>query len=350
MIGMPQILKTIVKLVLFSVSILLTSCSESQLPDGTKKITDLVDHHAHFLSPELIADWQKIGVTFSRPNAFYSQTETIFEVTPDLDAVVAVPMGQLYGAEWFQQELGLDMDEAISAISRENKYIKQLALHNNIFSLCVTIPARPYSMRLLRQCYEQIGADGIKLHFGAARIDFRDPDTIANLREIFQYCASNNLPVLLHLDNQRRGTDIPDIEYFLQAVFTDIPEAKIIIAHLGGSGNYDAWPRRVHKAIQDWLISEEQAGRPRLDFYLDISAVLLAKQSEGIGPTTSDDALALAEDLRAYGFSRIILGSDWPVFSPMSTLDELQKRAGLEENELARIKANSREALLLYRP
>jgi hypothetical protein len=89
------------------------------------------------------------------------------------------------------------------------------------------------------------------------------------------------------------------------------------------------------------LADERRAGgdsRPRVFF--DTSAVILEEESEGVPPTTPDEAAALGADLRRAGLGRIVLGSDYPVFDPRRTLALLGERAGLAPGEIATIVAN----------
>jgi len=68
--------------------------------------------------------------------------------------------------------------------------------------------------------------------------------------------------------------------------------------------------------------------------------VILEDESEGVPPTTTDEAASLGSDLRRAGLGRIVLGSDFPVFDPRRTLALLSERAGLTPAELATIAAN----------
>ena len=97
----------------------------------------------------------------------------------------------------------------------------------------------------------------------------------------------------------------------------------------------------THLAVLlDWLEERRAAGDARAEVYFDVSAVLLEEESEGVPPTTVEEAATLATDLRRAGFDRLLLGSDYPVFDPVRTLELLAERAGLSSDELLALRAN----------
>ena len=106
------------------------------------------------------------------------------------------------------------------------------------------------------------------------------------------------------------------------------------------AAGYGPWTRQVFGTLVDWLEERRAAGDPRSRVFFDTSAVILEKESEGVPPTTPEEASALGADLRRAGLGRIVLGSDSPVFDPRRTLALLAERAGLTPRELATIAAN----------
>jgi predicted TIM-barrel fold metal-dependent hydrolase len=117
-------------------------------------------------------------------------------------------------------------------------------------------------------------------------------------------------------------------------VLGPVPDARVVLAHCGGSGGFGPWTRDVLATVTDWLDDEARAGRPRPDVRVDVSAVLLARESEGVPASTPEEAAALGPALRRLGLARVVLGSDWPVFEPDETLRLLRERTDLTPAEL----------------
>jgi hypothetical protein len=69
--------------------------------------------------------------------------------------------------------------------------------------------------------------------------------------------------------------------------------------------------------------------------------VVLEEESEGVPPTTAEEAATLAADLRRSGLHRLVFGSDYPVFDPRRVASVLAGRIGLSAAESAAILARS---------
>ena len=311
------------------------SCAQAD-PAPVEPPSVSVDHHVHALSPELLRDWSGLEGPFSKPDDVYTELATLDRQRAAALGAVLVPMGHLYAMVEFQRALGLGDSAAQQAVERENQYVKELAARSsNRVALC-SVPIRAgWAERALKRCLEDPGYAGIKLHLGAARADFRDAETVELLSAVFSSANAAGLPILLHLDNQVRGTDIEHIEFFLRRVLGPLPDAQVLIAHLGGSGGYAVWTQRVYHAINRWLAKEAKAGRPRAGIHFDISAVALTKSVSGLPAISEEEARQLAKDMRTFGLSRLVFASDWPSFAPDDYLKAFSRFGQLQAEDIA---------------
>ncbi len=306
----------------------------------------LVDHHVHLIGPDLLRDWKSLGVPFSRRDEVYLSAAGLLgagAVEPAaVEAVVLVSMAHMYGRSDFRAEMGLRLEEERARVARENDHVAREAARTPgcAVAFCSVAALRPYAEAELDRCHTELGAAGVKLHLAASDVELTDASHLEAIGRILARAEERGQPVLLHVDPQRRGLVADDIARFARTVLEPRRELTLIVAHLGGSGGYGPWTRQVFSTLVDWLEERRAGGDPRPRLFFDTSAVILEEESEGVPPTTPEEAAALGRDLRRAGLERIVLGSDYPVFDPLRTLTLLAARAGLTAEEIATIAAN----------
>ncbi|MGE0354110.1 MAG: amidohydrolase family protein [Gemmatimonadales bacterium] len=305
----------------------------------------LWDHHVHILSPALVRDWKSLGVPFTRPDSVYTSAAALLapSVTggEGLAGVVLVPMAHFYGNAELRGALRLSPDEEAARVRQENDFVAREAARTpgRALAFCSVNHRRPYAWDELRRCRRELLSPGIKLHLASAGTDLRDEDQLAELARIAAWADAERIVLLLHFDPQARGLEVTDVERFIARVLDPYPDLRVTIAHLGGSGGYGPWTRDVFRTFIAWL---ENSPAPRPAVMFDLSAVILARESEGVPATTVEEAAALAPDLRRAGLGRILFGSDYPVFDPPAYAELLRERAGLSPEELRTILSNRR--------
>lgn len=306
----------------------------------------LVDHHVHLIGPDLLRDWKSLGVPFSRADEVYLSAAGLLgpgaEGPPAADAVALISMAHMYGRSGFRAEMDLPVEEERVRVARENDHVAREAARTpgKAVAFCSVAILRPYAEAELDRCHAELGARGVKIHLAASDVDLTDAAHLETLGRILARAEERGQTVLLHVDPQRRGLVAGDVAGFARTVLEPRRDLTLVVAHLGGSGGYGPWTRQVFTTLVAWLEERRAAGDPRSRVYFDTSAVILEQESEGVPPTTAEEAAALGADLRRAGLGRIVLGSDYPVFDPRRTLELLGERAGLTEDELATIAAN----------
>jgi len=321
---------------------LLAACATSR-DDAARALPaqGLVDHHVHLLSPALVEDWRSLGASFSRPDEAYGAAAELLGPDGPVDGVVLVPMAHLYGNAELRAGVALEPADEAARVRAENEHVRREAEHypGRAVPLASVDFTRPYARTEAERALAA-GAVGLKLHLGSASPDLTDERVLDELAAWFAWAAREDFGVLLHLDPQRRGLEQADVGRFLEHVLGPVPDVRVVVAHLGGSGGFGAWTRSVLAALTDWLAAEGARGHDRAGVLVDVSAVLLAGPSEGVPATTDEEAALLGPALRGLGLERVVLGSDWPVFEPADTLRRLRERTDLTSTELARLTAN----------
>lgn len=323
-----------------SLILALTVACRSPEPVGDPART--FDHHVHVLGPDLVADWKSVGVTFSRPDEAYTSAQRYFAGPDALDGAWLVPMGHLYANAEFAGELGLDGEAARARLRRENEYVaREAARLGPRATACVSVPPRAeWALEELAYGADALGARVVKLHLASGGVDLREPEHLAAVGRCLDAARERGLPVLLHLDPQLRGHVAADVGSALETLLGPRADLTVVIAHLGGSGGFGPWTQSVLETLGEWLAGEAREGRARPGVFVDLSAVILEHESEGVPPTTPAEAARLAPALRRVGLGRVLFASDAPVFAPADTRRLWRERSGLAPDEWARVLAN----------
>lgn len=226
-----------------------------------------------------------------------------------------------------QYENDWTMDEA-------NKYPQRLTA---IFSIN---PMREYAKEEIDRCVKK-GFKAMKLHLGSSNVNIHDAAQLTILTDILKYAQDKKLVVLIHCGTiyTTKG-DGQIFAKMLSEVQGTNKKSKIILAHMGGMGDPT---NTTMKEMIDWT----KANPGKLDkknIYFDISASLWTKetsemiQAKGVPfvETSPDIAKQVAENLKEWGLSNILFGSDYYVLSSDVYLNAAQSVLGeyLTEKEL----------------
>jgi predicted TIM-barrel fold metal-dependent hydrolase len=305
----------------------------------------LFDHHVHVLGPDVLRDWKALGASFSRADEAYLRVDALLGPAagePVLGGAWLVPMAHLYGNVEFREGLALSLADEQARVAAENDHVSaEAARHAGRAHAFVAVDLlRPYALEEIERVLTAGTVAGVKVHLASAGFDFRDAAHRALLERVAARVARAGLVLLLHLDPQRRGTETEDVRRLLEEALGPHPELRVVIAHLGGSGGFGPWTQAVLETATRWLGDERAAGRARPGVCFDLSAVPLARESEGVPATTEEELAALAPALRELGLERVLFASDYPVFDPAAHARFWVERCGLTEEEWGRVAGN----------
>jgi predicted TIM-barrel fold metal-dependent hydrolase len=295
----------------------------------------IFDHHVHLLSPALVGDWKSLGVPFSRPDSVYTSMAGLL-ATPRFAGAYVLSMAYLYSSAAFRQGLPLDAAQEYAAVRGENDHVAAEVRRapDRLTGFCGVNPRRPYADRELARCRDSLGLRGVKVHLANADVDPRDPEHVEAVAAVAGWAESGGQVLLIHLDPMRPDLDIEDMEPLLRRVIDSHPRLPIVVAHLGGSGGYGEWSQQMARAVARRIAGRQ--GR----LVLEVSGLVLERESEGVPPTTPEEAAALSADLRRIGLGNVVFGSDYPVFDPVAYQAALRERLTLTPVELDSIFAN----------
>ncbi|MCI9129491.1 MAG: amidohydrolase family protein [Eggerthellaceae bacterium] len=144
-----------------------------------------------------------------------------------------------------------------------------------------------------------LGLRGIKLHPDTQKVNMDDP----RLYPIYEIAQAKGLPIIMHVGDYRYGFSHPQR---MKRILDDFPDLTVDAAHFGGWSIFDLGLEILQDA----------------NCFVDASS---AMEFLGLRRTR--------ELCRAYGTHRVMFGSDFPMWDPVSELDRFMQ-AGFTDDEL----------------
>ena len=191
-------------------------------------------------------------------------------------------------------------------VKAENDWTAQqvAAYPDRLRAFCSFNPLKPYALEELERCSKDPQLHyGLKLHFGNSDVDLDNPANVAQVRRVFTAANGYHMPIVVHMhtsiDNHRKyGAD--EARTFLDELLPAASDIPVQIAHLAGSGGYDA----ATESAMSVFISAIANNDPRMkNVWFDATVV--------VRPGMSPDQLHhIAERIRKIGVGRVLYGSD----------------------------------------
>ncbi|MGN0613333.1 MAG: amidohydrolase family protein [Porcipelethomonas sp.] len=170
-----------------------------------------------------------------------------------------------------------------------NRYIVSLTEKNDCFIGLGTLHPDNENYREIIDSIKSSGLHGIKFHSDFQQFNIDDK----RMYPVYKYAAENDMPVLFHMGDKRLDYSLPER---LRHVIEDIPELKVIAAHMGG---YSHWDEAISLPVSENL-------------YFDVSSAL------GMMP---DDLFV--KFIERFGYDHFFFGSDFPMWDPIDILHKL---------------------------
>jgi len=243
---------------------------------------------------------------------------------PDSPGISAHNLIELLDAAGIQRALVLSMAYTWGKASRApvaNEYeqvkaendwtAQQVAQYpDRLRAFCSFNPLKPYALEELARCHKDPQLHyGLKLHFGNSDVDLDNLDDVAKVRKVFEAANRYRMPIVVHLhtsiDKQRKyGAE--ETRVFLDQLLTAAPDVPVQIAHLAGSGGFDAATDAALGVFTDAIAKHDARMK---NVWFDAAVVVRPSMSP-------DDLQRIAARIRQIGIKRVLYGSDAPA-SPL---------------------------------
>lgn len=287
-----------------SLAAIILGCAPSArpIPDGPEQIgPPAVDHHQHFFSPAL--------AKLVTPNPLPPGGVAIDAIDADklivmLDAAgIQRALVLALGYSWGNPRRNVENE--YEKVKAENDWVaEQVARYpGRLRAFCSFNPLRVYALEELARC----GANphlrsGLKLHIGNAGLNYRNAQHLERLRLVFRAANERRIPIVIHMrasHSLRLPYGREEARILFDSILPVAPEIPVQIAHLAGSGGYDATTDSALSVFVD-AIARRDPRTARLWF--DVTTVAR--------DPTPDDARLIAARIRQLGVQRVLYGSD----------------------------------------
>ncbi|HEX2717996.1 MAG TPA: amidohydrolase family protein [Gemmatimonadaceae bacterium] len=234
---------------------------------------------------------------------------------------------------WFGDGTETDTASEHAHVRAENDWVvKEVNRYpNRLVAFCGVNPLRDYALAELDRCSRLPNVKGMKLHFGNSRIDVRNAQHLARLREFFKAANGKHMAIVVHLWTFDRTYGREHSQIFLDSILPMAPDVTVQIAHMAGAGRY------VHDDAMAVFAEAAQRKDPRMkNVYVDLATVVTESQT--------DSTIALiTKRIRQVGVDHVLFGADAPVLNrprPLQAWATIRRRLPLSDDELRTIATN----------
>ena len=257
----------------------------------------VVDYHQHLFSPAASA------LVTGRPDAPGILARRVIALLDSAGIERALVLSVAY--TWGKASR-TPVDNEYEQVKAENDWTaRQVAEYpDRLRAFCSLNPLKPYALDELARCSKDPQLRfGLKLHFGNSDVDLDNPANVAQVRKVFESANASRMAIVVHMrtsiDMQRKyGPD--QARVFLSQLLPAAPDVPVQIAHLAGSGGYDATIDSVLQVFTGAIAARD----PRMkNVWFEASVVIRAN-------TTTAQLHQLAERIRGIGVQRVLYGSD----------------------------------------
>ncbi len=291
------------------------------------------DHHVHFFSKNLTDDIRNQGYALTVPDSTLNDIEIVLQKNK-AQHMILVSGGYAYS----RSPVYLKKKTRKSAVQGENDLLARfVAQHpDRLLGFFGLNPMESFAFREMKRCHKKLQLDGLKLHFNASRVNLRDAGHRKKVRKMLAYAADHQLPVLLHLKNNRRDFGRGDVQLFIEEILQKIPPLRLILAHMGGDGGFTVETKAVMETFIDFFQNNPKASDHQI--YFELSGAVIYQSWEYPGKVPYEK---IAELIRKIGLAKILYGSDYPVMPTQDYLQLLKQYLPITKEELNRIMNNT---------
>jgi uncharacterized protein len=269
----------------------------SLLPAALGAQTPVVDYHQHLFSPEAGA------LVTGNPRSPGIGARDVVALLDSAGIRRALVLSVAY--TWGKASR-TPVDDEYRHVKAENDWTAQQVAQyaDRLRGFCSFNPLKPYALDELTRCHDDPQLrHGVKLHFGNSDVDLANPENVAQVRKIFDAVNRHGMAIVVHMRTSldlRRSYGAAAARVFLDELLTAAPDVPVQIAHLAGSGGYEAATDSALGVFVDAIAGRDARMK---NVWFDASAV--------VRPNMTDDVLRqIATRIRQLGVERVLYGSD----------------------------------------
>ena len=286
----------------FAFIALIAGCATSSRPATPGPVgPPLVDHHQHFFSPALA---QLVTPNPLPPGGVSVESIDADKLIALLDSAgIRRALVLALGYSWGNPRRNVENE--YEHVKAENDWVAaQVARYpSRLKAFCSFNPLRDYALTELARCatIPQLRS-GLKLHIGNAGLDYHNAQHLERLRTVFRAANDRRIPIVIHMRSSNT-LQLPygrqEAQIFLDSIMPAAPNIHVQIAHLAGSGGYDA---KIDSALSVFVDALSRHDPRTRNLWFDVTTV-----ARGI---TAEEGLRIATRIRQLGIRRVLYGSD----------------------------------------
>ncbi|MGN0620758.1 MAG: amidohydrolase family protein [Porcipelethomonas sp.] len=246
------------------------------------KVNYVIDAHTHVF-PDKIADKSKVNV-----GKFYNLPMYTTGTSDELHRISG--NSREINGKTYQIKYQLICSPAVTGGQTEsiNHFISELVRNNSDYIGFGTLHPDNENYTEIIDNIKSSGLKGVKFHSDFQRFDIDDK----KMYPVYRYIAKCGLPVLFHAGDAKLDHSHPAR---IRKVMSDIPELKVIAAHMGG---YLHWNESINL-------------EPSENLFFDISSSLSFLSEK-----------QFVQFIEKFGYKKFFFGSDFPMWYPYGELEK----------------------------
>jgi len=259
--------------------------------------TPIVDYHQHLFSPAAAA---LVSGKRDSPGITASDVIALLDLAGIQRALV------LSVAYTWGKASRAPVENEYEHVKAENDWTaRQVAKYpGRLRAFCSFNPLKPYALEELARCSRDPQLRfGLKLHFGNSDVDLDNPENVAQVRKVFEAANAFRMPIVVHMHTSidlKRNYGAAEARVFLDQLLPAAPDVPVQIAHLAGSGGYDAATDSALSVFVDAIARHDARMK---NVWFDVAVV--------VRPDVVADVLRqVATRIRQIGVERVLCGSD----------------------------------------
>jgi uncharacterized protein len=269
----------------------------SMLPATLSAQAPVIDYHQHLFSPDAAA------LVTGNPSSPGIGARNVIALLDSAGIRRALVLSVAY--TWGKASRTPGENE-YEHMKRENDWAaEQVARYpDRLRVFCSVNPLKPYALKELARCSNDPQLRfGLKLHFGNSDVDLDNPDNVAQVRKVFAAANRLHMPIVVHMHtslDMHRRYGAAEARVFLSELLPAAPDVPVQVAHLTGSGGYDA---ATDSALSVFVTAIASYDSRMKNVWFDAAAVVRPDM-------TADVLRQIAARIQQIGVHHVLYGSD----------------------------------------